>query len=123
MQSVNCSYIVVTDLITAGVILVAADSSGVAVPLDGDGVDKVMQESAWDQCLRTLHRMVDVHPSARDYALALGGLKQRHRSKSYPACLGVLRLVLCPCVYVCYVCLYILILDDRHSIQHGQSSP
>lgn len=39
------------DLITAGVILVAADSSDVLVPFDNDddddnGVDKAMQESA-----------------------------------------------------------------------------
>lgn len=66
------------DLISAGIILVSADLSGVSF----DTLEENQREGAWDQCLDTLHRMVDVHPSARDYAIALDGLKQRH---SFPA--------------------------------------
>lgn len=62
------------DLISAGIILVSADLSGISF----DTLEKNQREGAWDQCLDTLHRMVDVHPSARDYAIALDGLKQRH---------------------------------------------
>lgn len=40
--------------------------------------------------------MVDVHSSARDYALALAGLKQRHWSKSNPT----LSRNITSCVYV-----------------------
>ena len=86
------------DLITAGAILVAADSSGVFVPFDDDDDDddddKAMQESAWDQCLRTLHRMVDVHirlPGTMHLPL-LGSSSVTGVSPTLP-CLGILRLV------------------------------
>ena len=72
------------NLVTAGIILIAAESSGVPF----DSVDKDQQRwAAWDKCLQTLHRMGDMHPSARDYVLALSGLMQRHRSMSCTSCL------------------------------------
>ncbi|KAL3469738.1 fungal-specific transcription factor domain-containing protein [Aspergillus californicus] len=63
-------------LISAGIILLLADSSEVRF----DGIDKVVRDNAWNQCIRTLNRMVDVHPSARDYAIALSGLKEQQQS-------------------------------------------
>lgn len=71
--------LITLDLISAGLILVSADVSGASF----DGFDESDREAAWDKCLHTLYRMVDVHPSARDYAIALSGLKRRH-SVPYP---------------------------------------
>ncbi|KAL2871214.1 fungal specific transcription factor domain-containing protein [Aspergillus lucknowensis] len=62
-------------LISAGIILLLADSSGLAF----DAVDPEDRENAWAKCIETLHRMADVHPSARDYAIALAGLKQNQK--------------------------------------------
>ncbi|KAF9892311.1 hypothetical protein FE257_002088 [Aspergillus nanangensis] len=65
-------------LISAGIILISADVSGASF----DAIDGRRREAAWGQCLDTLYRMVDVHPSARDYAIALNGLKERHLAPS-----------------------------------------
>ncbi|KAL2823559.1 fungal-specific transcription factor domain-containing protein [Aspergillus cavernicola] len=63
-------------LISAGIILLLADSS--QAPFDG--IDREHRNTAWNRCIETLHRMVEVHPSARDYAIALSGLKEQQQS-------------------------------------------
>ncbi|KAL4874928.1 fungal-specific transcription factor domain-containing protein [Aspergillus karnatakaensis] len=65
-------------LISAGIILLLADSSGVQF----EGAERGDRESAWEKCIETLHRMADVHPSGRDYAIALSGLKQQGQPNS-----------------------------------------
>lgn len=62
------------DLIATGIILISAWSSGSSF----DNFSNHQLENAWSRGLETLHRMVDVHPSARDYAIALSGLKQTY---------------------------------------------
>lgn len=64
------------DLISAGIVLVSVD----AINTEFDGVGSNELDRAWERCLQTLLRMVDVYPSARDYAVALNGLKQRGSS-------------------------------------------
>ncbi|EAU38806.1 predicted protein [Aspergillus terreus NIH2624] len=59
-------------LISAGIVLVSVD----AINTEFDGVGSNELDRAWERCLQTLLRMVDVYPSARDYAVALNGLKQ-----------------------------------------------
>ncbi|PYI10108.1 hypothetical protein BO78DRAFT_232765 [Aspergillus sclerotiicarbonarius CBS 121057] len=76
-------------LITAGIILALADSC--TAPFAGVTLDQ--RETAWNQCLETLQLMIDVHPSARDYAIALSGLRvsmtseqaQSQRQRSRPS--------------------------------------
>ncbi|KAL4864279.1 fungal-specific transcription factor domain-containing protein [Aspergillus spectabilis] len=65
----------------AGIILLLADTSGARF----DGVDREARDSAWKKCVETLHRMSNVHSSARDYAIALSGLKeQKQTTLSHP---------------------------------------
>ncbi|RDW83542.1 uncharacterized protein DSM5745_03868 [Aspergillus mulundensis] len=59
-------------LISAGFILLLAYSSDASF----EGPDKDHRDRAWDRCIHTLNCMVDVHPSARDYEIALTGLRQ-----------------------------------------------
>lgn len=70
--------IVLIDLISAGIILVFTDIDVASF----SAVGLANLEAAWQRCLETLHRMIDVHPSARDYALALRALKQRQISSA-----------------------------------------
>lgn len=65
------------DLISAGIVLVLAESSGA----DLSGITLDQQESSWKECLQTLDRMVDVHPSARDYYVALHDLRQSYTTR------------------------------------------
>lgn len=58
-----------SDLITAGIIFIFADMSETS---------SALVENAWHHCMHTLGHMAKVHPSARDYAIALNGFKQRH---------------------------------------------
>ncbi|KAL2866488.1 uncharacterized protein BJX67DRAFT_372467 [Aspergillus lucknowensis] len=64
-------------LISAGIVLVLAESSGA----DLSGITLDQQESSWKECLQTLGRMVDVHPSARDYYVALHDLRQSYTTR------------------------------------------
>ncbi|KAL4899441.1 hypothetical protein BDW74DRAFT_189049 [Aspergillus multicolor] len=65
-------------LISAGFILLLAYSADASF----DGLDEEHRDRAWELCIQTLHCMVDVHPSARDYAIALSGLKQAQRQST-----------------------------------------
>ena len=67
------TIVILLDLISAGVILIAVETNGTVI----DGVSSRRRDDAWNSCLQTLFLMVDVHPSARDYAIALNGLKQQ----------------------------------------------
>ncbi|PLB50078.1 hypothetical protein P170DRAFT_445469 [Aspergillus steynii IBT 23096] len=65
--------IVNVDLVSAGIVLIIADRSGISF----DSTDTGRRETASRECLQILHRMAGVNPSARDYAIVLGGLQQR----------------------------------------------
>ncbi|CAG7928945.1 unnamed protein product [Penicillium olsonii] len=65
-------------LISAGVVLVLAESSGADFP----GIPEGQRDYSWNECLETLDRMVAVHPSARDYHIALHDLKKSHTTKA-----------------------------------------
>lgn len=65
------------DLISAGIVLVLAESSGA----DLSGITLDQQESSWEECLQTFDRMVDVNPSARDYYIALHDLRQSYTTR------------------------------------------
>lgn len=69
----NCSL----DLISAGIVLVLTESSGA----DFSGITSVQLENSWNECLETLNRMIGVHPSARDYCIALDELRHSHTAK------------------------------------------
>ena len=69
--------IISLDLISAGIVLVLAESSGADFP----GISLQQREQTWDECLETLNRMIAVHPSARDYCIALDDLRKSHREK------------------------------------------
>lgn len=69
--------IIFLDLISAGIVLVLAESSGADFP----GISLQQREQTWDECLETLNRMIAVHPSARDYCIALDELRKSHREK------------------------------------------
>ncbi|XHG08743.1 hypothetical protein AWENTII_011836 [Aspergillus wentii] len=64
-------------LVTAGIILVLADSDESLIA----SFSKEQLETAWGNCLQALFRMAQGHSSARDYAIALGALKQRAGSQ------------------------------------------
>ncbi|OQD95699.1 hypothetical protein PENSOL_c019G00914 [Penicillium solitum] len=64
-------------LISAGIVLVLTDSSGA----DFSGITPVQLEDSWNECLETLNRMIGVHPSARDYCIALNELRQSHSAE------------------------------------------
>lgn len=74
-------------LISAGIVLVLAESSGA----NFSDITLDQQENSWKECLETLDRMVDVHPSGRDYYIALYDLRksyttqQAHRPDQYQA--------------------------------------
>lgn len=72
--------VILLDLISAGVILIAVETNGTVI----DGVSSRRRDDAWNSCLQTLFLMVDVHPSARDYAIALNGLKQQREQLTQP---------------------------------------
>lgn len=60
-----------SDLISAGIVLLLAESSGASF----EGIPVDQQEGAWNECLDTMNRMVSVHPSARDYCIALHNIR------------------------------------------------
>ncbi|CAG8929589.1 unnamed protein product [Penicillium salamii] len=64
-------------LISAGIVLVLVESSGADFP----GILQEERDHAWDECLETLNRMVSVHPSARDYHIALHDLRKSHTTQ------------------------------------------
>ncbi|KAL2851127.1 fungal-specific transcription factor domain-containing protein [Aspergillus pseudoustus] len=64
---------------SAGITLLLAESSGAVFDRSG----QAQRHTAWELCIQTLHRMVDVHSSARDYAIALSGLKLSHQSAAH----------------------------------------
>lgn len=68
---------IIPDLISAGVVLVLAESSDAEFP----GISREQREHTWDECLETLNRMIAVHPSARDYCIALDDLRKNHRER------------------------------------------
>jgi hypothetical protein len=45
-----------------------------------DEPEKSQRAVAWVRCTDTLQRMVEVHSCARDYKIALEGLRERHLS-------------------------------------------
>lgn len=64
-------------MITAGIILLLAESSEASL----EGITANQQESAWNECLDTLNRMVSVHSSARDYSIALQNIRLSYESE------------------------------------------
>ncbi|KAL4801266.1 fungal-specific transcription factor domain-containing protein [Aspergillus unguis] len=67
-------------LISSGFILLLANSSNVSF----EGLDKGTRERAWDQCIQTLNIMANLDSSARDYAMALSGLKKAQENPPRP---------------------------------------
>ncbi|KAJ5412651.1 uncharacterized protein N7487_007010 [Penicillium crustosum] len=70
-------------LISAGIILVLTESSGA----DFSGITPMQLEDSWNECIETLNRMIGVHPSARDYCIALDELRHSaklSRSETHP---------------------------------------
>lgn len=65
------------DLISAGIVLVLAESSGA----NFSDITLDQQENSWKECLETLDRMVDVHPSGRDYYIALYDLRKSYTTQ------------------------------------------